>query len=240
MNYANMDLNIVVTGSTKGIGAAICTLFAPFCTTIVLHSRSDTDLRLQGQELQRINPDLSVLYFEADFAIPQEVIKFSDFIHSRIPTVDILVNNAGIFFPGSVIAEAEGNLRKMMEINLFSAYDLTRRLLPLLRKSRRAHIFNMCSIASILAYPNGGAYTITKFALLGMNKCLRAELMPEKIKVTAVLPGATWSQSWKGFEAPEDRLMEANDVALCILNAAQLSPAACVEEITLRPVEGDL
>jgi short-subunit dehydrogenase len=237
---ATKNYTLVVTGSTKGIGQAVCKAFAPVCETLFLHSRSEQDLNRQKEELQLINPELKVYFRAADFGRPEEVIAYADFIRSKAEWVDILVNNAGIFYPGSVVNEDEGNLRDMTQVNLFSAYDLTRKLLPLIRKSEQAHIFNMCSIASIMAYPNGGAYTITKFALLGMSKCLRAELIPEKIKVTAVMPGATWSQSWEGFDAPEDRLMQASDIALCILNAASLSPAACVEEILIRPVAGDL
>ena len=98
----------------------------------------------------------------------------------------------------------------------------------------------MCSVASILAYPNGGSYSISKFALLGFSKVLREELKTQGIKVTAILPGATWSDSWQGVDFPEDRLMQASDIALAVWSAYNLSRAAVVEELLIRPQLGDL
>jgi short-subunit dehydrogenase len=105
---------------------------------------------------------------------------------------------------------------------------------------KKGHIFNMCSIASLHAYTNGGAYSISKFALLGFSKNLREEMKPHGIKVTAVIPGAVYTDSWAGSGVSRERIMQAADVAAMIYTAAQLSPQACVEDIVLRPLEGDL
>jgi short-subunit dehydrogenase len=98
----------------------------------------------------------------------------------------------------------------------------------------------MCSIASIMAYPNGGSYTISKFALLGFSKCLREEMKTKGIKVTAILPGATWSDSWRGADFPEKRLMEAIDIAKAVWSCYNMSDSAVVEELLIRPQLGDL
>ena len=84
------------------------------------------------------------------------------------------------------------------------------------------HIFNICSIASLNAYANGGSYSISKFALLGFSKNLREELKPHGIKVTAVCPGATMSGSWDGVDIDPKRIMEANDVAKMIFHCCTL------------------
>jgi short-subunit dehydrogenase len=131
-------------------------------------------------------------------------------------------------------------LESMIDGNLYSAYHLTRALIPTLLKSPTPHIFNMCSIASKIAYPNGGSYSISKFALLGFTKVLREELKDKGVKVTAILPGATWSNSWAGADLPHERIMEANDIAIAVWSAIQMSPSAVVEEIILRPQLGDL
>ncbi len=127
-----------------------------------------------------------------------------------------------------------------MEVNLYSAYHLTRALLPLMMESRQGHIFNMCSIASHNAYANGGAYSISKFALLGFSKNLREEMKPYGIKVTAVSPGATMTHSWEGAGVDPNRIMEAKDIAEMVYAASRLSPMAVVEDIVLRPQLGDL
>jgi short-subunit dehydrogenase len=154
--------------------------------------------------------------------------------------VDILVNNAGSFIPGSVHNEPDNALEEMMNVNLYSAYHLTRVLLPSMIAQKKGHIFNMCSIASLQAYKNGGAYSISKFALLGFSKNLREEMKPHGIRVTAVIPGAAYTDSWKGSGVEPRRIMQAGDVAAMVYAASQLSPQACVEDIILRPQEGDL
>jgi short-subunit dehydrogenase len=105
---------------------------------------------------------------------------------------------------------------------------------------KTGHIFNICSIASQQAYANGGSYSISKFALLGFGKNLREELKPYNIKVTNVLPGAAYTDSWAASGIDENRLMAAADVANMVVAAAKLSPRACVEELVLRPQLGDL
>ena len=150
------------------------------------------------------------------------------------------MNNAGVFLPGALGEEAEGGLEQMINTNLYSAYHLTRAILPAMLPQKKGHIFNMCSIASKIAYPNGGSYSISKFALLGFSKVLREELKEEGIKVTAILPGATWSNSWAGVELPESRLMQANDIAIAVVAALKMSPSAVVEDIVIRPQLGYL
>jgi short-subunit dehydrogenase len=146
----------------------------------------------------------------------------------------------GSFIPGSIYNEAAGALEEMIQTNLYSAYHLTRVLLPAMMKRKSGHIFNMCSIASLQAYNNGGAYSISKFALHGFSSNLREELKPYNIKVTGVFPGAAYTDSWSQSGIDPKRIMEAADIAAMIYAASRLSPQACVEEIVLRPQLGDL
>jgi short-subunit dehydrogenase len=152
----------------------------------------------------------------------------------------VLINNAGQFLPGSVHDEAEGTLEQMIAVNLYSAYHLTRALLPGMMTRRSGHIFNICSVASLQAYPNGGAYSISKWALAGFSANLREELKTHGIKVTSVYPGAAYTDSWAGSGVAPARIMEAADVAEMVFAASRLSPQATVEEILLRPQLGDL
>jgi short-subunit dehydrogenase len=154
--------------------------------------------------------------------------------------VDVLVNNAGNFLPGSVYKEEDGVLEEKMAVNLYSAYHLTRTLLPLMMEKKKGHIFNMCSIASLRAYQHGGSYSISKFALLGFSKNLREEMQQYGIKVTAVLPGAVYTDSWSGSNVSPQRIMKSEDVSALVYAASQLSPQAVVDEIVIRPQLGDL
>lgn len=205
---------------------------------MVTCSRNQDDLHLLKQELSHY--DVEILVKKADLSKKSEIAAFAAFIKESWSHVDILVNNAGIFIPGSILEEAEGNLESMMSNNLYSVYFLSRHLVPSMARRGSGHIFNMCSVASIKAYPNGGSYAISKHALLGFSRGLREELKGRGVKVTSVIPGATWTYSWEGAEFPKDRLMQAEDVAKTIINAYQLGPAAVVEEILIRPQLGDL
>jgi short-subunit dehydrogenase len=131
-------------------------------------------------------------------------------------------------------------METMLDVNLLSAYHLTRTLLPKMTASGTGHIFTICSVASLAAYPNGGAYSISKYALLGFTKNLRRELQTTGIKVSAVIPGAAFTDSWKSSGLPAERFMEAEDIAHMIYATTQLSPQAVVEEIIMRPQPGDI
>lgn len=182
---------------------------------------------------------VSVSSFNADLSQKKQVNAFADTLLDAWDHIDILVNNAGSFVPGSIYNEPEGNLEKMIELNLYAAYHLTRRVIPVMMKTHAGHIFNMCSVAALKAYAAGGSYSISKFALLGFSKNLREEMKNFGIKVTAIHPGATFTPAWEGFAEPS-RIMEVADVAHLIYAASQLSLNACVEEIVLRPQLGDL
>jgi short-subunit dehydrogenase len=233
-------MNIIISGATKGIGRAIAESFAAEGFNLFICSRNQADLDAMKKALTEQYQDLLVHTRAADVSKKSEVLAFADFINQRTNKIDVLVNNAGVFRPGLITEEEDGVLETLIETNLYSAYRLTRAVLPLLRRNGKGHIFNMCSIASILAYPHGGSYSISKFALLGFSKVLREELKETGIKVTAILPGATWSAAWAGAGFPEERLMQAADIAKTIWSAYQLSDSAVVEEIIVRPQLGDL
>jgi NADP-dependent 3-hydroxy acid dehydrogenase YdfG len=233
-------MNIVITGASRGLGKAIAMAFAEDGQphNLFLCAKTRATLEQAGDELKKKFPKINVYTQACDVTNKNELRDFAGMITTACGKADILVNNAGIYLPGSAYGEADGALESLVEVNLYSAYHLTRLLLPGMIKAKSGHIFNMCSIASLNAYPNGGAYGISKFALYGFSKNLREEMKPHNIKVTHVLPGAALTDSWKGVD-PE-RIMEAADIAKMIHAAAHLSPQACVEEIILRPQLGDL
>lgn len=232
-------MKIIITGASKGLGKAIAEKYAEAGHTLFVCSRNEVDLYKMMEALLTKFPQCTIKARPVDMSNKQEVTNFGTWCLSfGVP--DIVVNNAGQFLPGSVYNEEEGFLEKMMQVNLYSAYHLTRLLLPKMMEAKSGHIFNMCSIASLKAYANGGAYSISKFALAVFSKNLREEMKPYNIKVTAVYPGAAYTDSWSGSGVDPKRIMEAEDVAAMVYAASQLSPQACVEDIILRPQLGDL
>lgn len=233
-------MNAVITGSTKGIGKAIVELLSSKGINVAICSRNNKEITSFIDELKSKNPQINAIGKKTDMRNKEEVRDFAKFVLGEFETIDILVNNAGVFLPGELTKEEDGALEQMIETNLYSAYHLTRALMPNMLENKSGHIFNMCSIASQIAYPNGGSYSISKFALLGFSKVLREELKSKNIKVTSILPGATWSASWEGVDLPESRLMQAEDIAKLVWSALEMSPSAVIEDIVIRPQLGDL
>lgn len=230
---------IVITGASKGLGRAIAEQFAAAGNTLLVCSRSELQLYKMMEDILLEYPQCTIKAMPCDMSIKDEVLAFAKWC-LQYGTPDIIVNNAGQFLPGSIHNEEDGLLEQMIQTNLYSAYHFTRALLPQMIERKTGSIFNICSIASLQAYANGGSYSISKYALLGFSKNLREELKPYGIKVSAVMPGAAFTDSWAGSGINPERIMEANDVAKMIFAASQLSPQAVMEDIILRPQLGDL
>ncbi len=227
-------MNIVITGASRGIGKAIAEKFLSENHTILICSSNETKLA----ELKIQFP--SIITFVCDVSKKNEVVAFADFVLQNFESIDVLINNAGVFLPGKVHDEEDGILEKTMQTNLYSAYYLTQKLVPSMIAKRNGYIFNMCSVASIKAYPNSGSYSVSKFALLGFSKCLREELKEYNIKVTSILPGATLTDSWSGTDLPESRFSKSEDIADLIYSITQLSAFSVVEDLVIRPQLGDI
>jgi short-subunit dehydrogenase len=238
-NVENAKPIAIITGASKGIGKAIAASFAGAGYEVLICSRDNNNLKEAVDDIKKLYPGASVKIMEADFSDMNCVKAFGEWcLHQGTP--DVLVNNAGIYLPGNLSDEKEGNMESTMNINFFSAYHLTRQLLPAMRSAGKGHIFNMSSIAGLSAYEGGGSYSVSKFALTGFSQNLRHELKTTAIKVTTIFPGAVMTDSWKGFDNSTQRIMEAEDIATMVLAASKLSPQATVEEIIIRPQLGDL
>jgi short-subunit dehydrogenase len=230
----------IITGATQGIGKAIAEKLLSEGFSIAVCARNKEDLQLLEKQWSSQYPNAIIIAHPTDLSRKEDVTDFAAIALEKFPQIDVLVNNAGTFIPGALADEPEGHLEMLMSVNLYSAYHLTRQLLPVMKEKKAGHIFNMCSVASLQAYPNGGSYGISKYALLGFSENLRAELMLFNIKVTALCPGATYSRSWEGSGVPADRMINSRDIASTLWAAYNLSAQANVETIVIRPLKGDL
>jgi short-subunit dehydrogenase len=233
-------MNVVITGASRGMGKAMAAKFAAEGHNLFLCAKNKKRLSDCVNELKTTYIKSSILFYSADLSNKTQVQEFGKWILQQNSSIDILINNAGNFLPGSIYTEEDGVLEEMININLYSAYHLTRTLLPKMMAQKQGYIFNICSIAALKAYPNGGSYSISKHALMGFSKNLREEMKPYNIKVTCVYPGAVYTSSWQESGVDKARVMDVDDISEIIYTISKLSPQACVEEIVMRPQLGDL
>lgn len=232
----------VVTGASRGIGRATAHRLWREGYDLAICARGADDLEAFAKTLREERPAGQVLTQVADVSERGEVRAFAKTIGAAWPAgINVLINNAGAFIPGGLLDAAEGALEAQLRTNLLSAYWLSRALVDGLRQNRDAAlIVNVCSVASLAAYPPSGPYTVSKFALRGFGAALREELKGDGIKVTNIFPGPTWSASWEGVDLPAERLMATADVAEAIVGLTRLGPSSVVEELIMRPQLGDL
>ena len=229
----------LITGATKGIGYSISHALAKKGYDLILNSRTAADLKGLKKEISEKHPELRIATVTADLSSEEGRKGLLDQV-GHFSCIDALINNAGVFQTGKITEESDRILKNALELNLMAPYHLTRALLPQIQNSSQGHVVNICSVSSLQSFSNAGSYSISKHAMLGFSRNLRHELIPHGIKVTAVLPGSTWSDSWKGVDLPRTRLMEPEEVAKVVVCALSLGPSAVMEEVVLRPFEGDL
>ena len=231
---------IVLSGASRGIGRAIALRFAREGFQVAFFGSTAENVSALDAELIAGNSNIRTLAFTCDAADALDVQAFGRQVLAAFRHVDVLVNNAGTFTPHNVTDAAAGDFERIMAINLHSHFHLTRTLLPGIVRTGSGYIFNMCSTASLSAYPAGNIYAISKHAMLGFSRALRLELRAERIRVSSVMPGATFTDSWASAGLPETRFMPAEDVAELVWQAYTLNPRTVVEDIVLRPMEGDV
>lgn len=231
---------VLISGCTKGIGLAIAEIFAQNGFNIAGCARNTQELSELFIRFSTLYPQQQFLFETCDASQAEELKAFAADALADFGSIEVLINNAGTFEPGKILEEPEGQFEKLMQVNLSSAYHLTRAIVPSMVQNKEGHVFNICSVASIKAYPNGGSYSISKFGLYGLNQTLREEVKEHQVRVTAILPGATYTQSWEGAGLPEDRFMSTQDLAKIVWNCYELSKRTNVEQIIVRPILGDI
>lgn len=230
---------VVVTGASRGIGAAIALAFASEPDVrLVLVART---VGLLGEVAALCEKFGATAQVEScDVTDEEAVASMAGNVLSLHGAPDILVNNAGSFAPGGVLETTPETFRDQIQINLTSAYLVTHAFLPSMVEAGKGTIFFTGSVASIQGYPRGVSYGAAKHGLLGLARSLRAEVRDRGIRVTTLLPGATLTETWSGAGLPDERFIPAEDVARTVVHIANMSARTVVEEVLLRPQLGDI
>lgn len=231
---------VLVTGASQGIGSAIARTFAREVKgcRLALVARNATKLGAVARACRKAGATAET--FPCDVSDEAAVADLGRAVTKRFGGVDVLVNNAGTFAGAPLLEMSVAEFDRLIAANLRSVFLVTRAFAPGMVKRGRGDIFNMSSIAGLIAYPGGAGYSAAKFGVTGLSKVMRAELKDRGVRVCCVFPGATVSPSWDGSGVPPERMMPDTDVARAFVDVYRLSRRTVVEEIVLRPQRGDL
>ena len=179
----------IITGGTRGIGLEIVRLFKENgAEVILLGSRAET----VDKAIQLLNDeDIKIEGYYPNLSNYDEVKQVADKIAEKYGKIDILVNNAGISASKTIDDTTSEEFSKIIDLNLNAIFNMTKAVVPYMKKQHEGVILNTSSMVSIYGQPSGVGYPSSKFAVNGLTKSLARELAPFNIRVNAVAPGIT-------------------------------------------------
>ncbi len=230
----------IITGATKGMGRSIAIAFAREGVSLAICSRNESELEEFKGELAGINPEIKVFTRVTDGSVKDQLLAFAAAAEDELGFIGIIVNSLGMYGPQRMLEENDTDFDKQLNTNLMPAYHLYRYFGKKMMEKRKGHIFTICSVAALDPIAEAGTYSVTKIALLGLSKVMRLEMMPFNVKVTAIIPGSTLTDSWKGTTIDKDRFVSPDDIASAIIGTYRMSAGANVDQIIIRPLGGQV
>lgn len=203
--------NIVITGTSRGIGFEMVKLYSEMGHNVLALSRNDQPLT----EAKLLN----VHHFPFDISSAESLKKMSDFVGEKWGNVDVLVNNAGLLSNKAFEELTIDNFRKVYEVNVFGVAEITRQLLPFMNE--QAHVLNISSMGGVqgsMKFPGLAAYSSSKGALITLTELLAEEYKENGPSFNVLALGAVQTEmleeAFPGYEAP----VSAKEMAQYIAN----------------------
>lgn len=238
-----MNKTILITRATSGFGKAIAETFAAAKWNCIITGRRKDRLEALADTL-RIHHGIEVLPLAFDVQNRQEVFDALSNLPEAWQSVDVLVNNAGLALGRDSFENADLNdWETMIDTNVKGLLYVTKAMLPYMTDRKKGHIINLGSTAAKEVYKEGNAYCASKHAVDAISRAMRVDLLPHKIKVTAIHPGAAETEfsmvRFKGDETKAKQVYEgfeplrAQDIADIIYYAATLPNHVCINDLVV-------
>ncbi len=225
----------LITGASKGIGETIAFGLSELNYETILIGRNKEDLNSVAKEITDKTGNISTP-IQLDITDFEQVQKTIERIIKEFGQIDVLVNNAGIYFDGTLDIENK-DFTKMLETNLTAQYNMLKEVVPIMKAQKSGYIFNVASRSGKVGFVGSGAYSASKFGMVGLSEALYRELNPLGIRVTALCPG--WVNTEMAFDAGTPlegkQMIQPDDLFKTIKWLLDLSPGACVKEVILEP-----
>jgi 3-oxoacyl-[acyl-carrier protein] reductase len=224
----------LVTGGTRGIGAAIVRRLAGDGFSVFLSGRTEGSVR---DALARFAKEgLSVRGFPADARREEDQKRLVESAAREGGRLDVLVNNAGIGRFAPVDEMKAEDFREVLETNLFGPFYAVRHAAPIMKKGGGGFIVNIASLAGVNAFAGGSAYNASKFALLGFSDAAMLDLRHAGVRIATVLPGSV-ATDWAHSHGNQDAswMLAPEDVAEAVADLVRFPDRAIPSRIDLRP-----
>lgn len=242
-----MNKTILITGATAGFGRATAIRFAKNGYDVIITGRRKERLDELEKQLLSLG-NIRVLSLNFDVRNREEVASVFENIPDDWKNIDILVNNAGLAAGLGHIDNGDiDDWEQMIDTNLKGLLYVTRAVSPFMVKRGSGHIFNIGSIAGKEAYENGNVYCASKFAVDGLSKAMRIDLVKNNIKVTHIVPGMAETEfslvRFKGDKLKADSVykgvdaLKGDDIADVIFYCASLPAHVCINDLVITATQ---
>ena len=230
---------VLITGASKGIGRATAKAFSNSGWDLLLVSRSEDDLESFIHEID--NKKIKVFYKSIDFSNPKDISQGMVELMKNGLVPSVLINNAGVAWTGDLLSMPLEKWEWIMQMNLTSIFQVCSEVVPLMRK-KGGLVINVSSHASRNAFPEWGAYCVSKAALASFTKCLAEEERKNFIRACTITLGSVNSSLWDtdtvGMQFDRDSMLSVDQVAFELLHLASQPSNQIIEDITLMPATG--
>ncbi len=232
----------IITGASSGIGRETVLALAKAGINVALVSRSSERLESVVKMAQAIG--VKAKAYPLDLSHLEAIIPHFETIIQDFGAIDILVNNAGMGYTNPLSNTPLSEWQQVMNLNLSSVFQCVQGILPSMRHRGQGTIINVASVAAYNAFPEWGAYSVSKAGLVTFSKILAAEERANGIRIVVISPGAVNTSIWdtETVQADFDRsqMLTPDIVAQSILQAILLPAEAVIEEMTIMPSAGAL
>ncbi len=238
-----MNKTIFITGATSGFGKAIAEKFASENWNCIITGRREEKLQSLATNLSS-NKNIKILPVALDVRNKEAVFSLINNLNPEWQKIDVLVNNAGLAAGRDSFDEAKiEDWETMIDTNIKGLLYVSKAVLPLMIKNNGGHIINIGSTAGKEVYKEGNVYCATKFSVNAISQAQRIDLLPHKIKVTCINPGAAETEfsliRFKGDEQKANAVyagyepLLANDIADIVYYCVGLPPHVCINDLVV-------
>ena len=225
---------VVITGASRGIGAAIARAFAPHKCRLVLCGRDRSALGAVAKSTGRSADDLITV--ASDIRTRDGVKKIVEAAYERFGRVDVFINNAGVGWMKPLMETSEEEYDIMYDTNLKAVYFSFKELIPRMKDQGGGHIMNVSSMAGKQGVTGIAVYSSSKAALNALCEAVGGEVRADNIKITILAPGSTESEFGDGTRSKNKARMPAEDVARAAVFMAQQDDNTWVSNVEMRPL----